>query len=95
MFDDWDEEEWTKFDNFMVVALQYYLKKGLLEPKSINIDFNRLKIETSVDFIDFMDNLISMPEQYQKPESPNLLVIDKNKYLYRKRVFGDQKWHQH
>ena len=79
LFDDWDEEEWTKFDNFMLVALQYYLKKGLLEPKSINIDFNRLKIETSVDFIDFMDNLISMPEKYQKPVSPNVLVIDKNK----------------
>jgi hypothetical protein len=83
LFDDWDEEEWTKFDNFMVSTLQFYLRKGLIEPKSINIDFNRLKIETSVDFIDFMDNLISMPEQYQKPASPNVLVIDKNK------LFGD------
>lgn len=78
-FDDWDEEEWTKFDNFMVSALQYYLRKGLIEPISINIDFNRLKLETSIDFIDFMDNLISTPEQYQKPASPQVLVIDKNK----------------
>ena len=78
-FDDWDKEEWTKFDNFMVLALQFYLKKGLIEPKSINIDYNRLKIETSVDFIDFMDNIISMPQQYQKPALPNVLVIDKNK----------------
>lgn len=78
-FDDWDKEEWTKFDNFMVLALQFYLKKGLKEPKSINIDYNRLKIETSVDFIDFMDNIISMPQQYQKPALPNVLVIDKNK----------------
>ena len=52
-----------------------------MAPKSINIDFNRLKIETSVDFIDFMDNLINMPEQYQKPSSPNVLVIDKNKFF--------------
>ena len=79
LFDDWDEEEWTKFDNFMVSTLQFYLKKGLIEPKSINIDFNRLKLEISIDFIDFMDNLISMPEQYQKASSPNVLVIDKNK----------------
>ena len=79
LFDDWDEEEWTKFDNFMVSTLQFYLKKGLIEPKSINIDFNRLKIETSIDFIDFMDNLISKPEEYQKPSLPNVLLIDKNK----------------
>ena len=79
LFDDWDDEEWTKFDNFMAAALQFYLKKGLIEAKSINIDFNRLKIETSVDFIDFMNNLLSMPEQYEKPASPHLLVIDKNK----------------
>lgn len=81
LFDDWDKEEWIKFDNFMVKALRFYLKKGLIEPRSINIDFNRLKIETNVDFIDFMDNLISNPEQYQKPSLPYILGIDKNKFF--------------
>lgn len=78
-FDDWDKVEWMKFDNFMVKAVQYFLKNGLIEPQSINIDFNRLKIETSPDFIDFMDNLISEPSRYQKSSSSNILVIDKNK----------------
>lgn len=72
-FDDWDKEEWMKFDNFMVKAVQYFLKNGLIEPQSINIDFNRLKIETSPDFIDFMDDLIS------KSASSDILSIDKNK----------------
>jgi hypothetical protein len=79
LFDDWDKKEWLKFDSFMIKALQFYLKNGLIEPQSINIDFNRLKIETSVDFIDFMDNLICNSERYQKPSSPDILVIDKNK----------------
>jgi hypothetical protein len=78
-FDEWDQEEWIKFDNFMVKTVQYYLKKGIIEPQSINIDLNRLKIEIGVDFIDFMDSLISKPEQYQKPLLPDILVIDKNK----------------
>ena len=77
-FDDWDKEEWIKFDNFMIKAVKYFLKNGLIEPKSINIDFNRLKIETSPDFIDFMDNLISEPSGYQKSSSPDILIIDKN-----------------
>ena len=63
----------------MIKALQFYLKNGLLEPQPINIDFNRLKIEIGVDFIDFMDSLISKPELYQKPSLPDILVIDKNK----------------
>ncbi len=78
-FDEWDQEEWKKFDNFMIKALQFYLKNGLIEPKSINIDFNRLKIETSPDFIEFMDNLISEPSSYKKHSSPYILTIDKNK----------------
>ncbi len=79
LFDDWDKVEWIKFDNFMVKAVQYFLKNGLIEPKSINIDFNRLKIETSPDFIEFMDNLISEPSCFQKHSSPDILTIDKNK----------------
>jgi hypothetical protein len=79
LFDDWDEIEWIKFDNFMVKALQYYLKKGMIEPQSINIDYNRLKLETSIDFIDFMDNIISNPESYLKQSSIDTLIIDKNK----------------
>ena len=79
LFDDWDEMEWVKFDNFMVKALQFYLKNGIKEPKSINIDYNRLKLETSVDFIDFMDTIISKPESYSKQGSTEILIIDKNK----------------
>lgn len=87
-FDDWDKVEWVKFDNFMVKAVQYFLKNGLIEPQSINIDFNRLKIETSPEFIDFMDNLISEPSSYQKHSSPDILTIDKNKLF---QVFLDTK----
>ena len=79
LFDDWDEMEWVKFDNFMVKALQFYLKNGMIEPQSINIDFNRLKLETSVDFMDFMDTVISKPESYLKQGSIEILIIDKNK----------------
>lgn len=77
-FDDWDNGEWKKFDNFMVKAVQYFLKNGLIEPQSINIDFNRLKIETSPEFIDFMNNLMSEPSSYQTSSSPDILIIDKN-----------------
>ena len=79
LFRDWNKDEWVKFDNFIVKILQFYLKYGLIEPKSINIDFNRLKLETSIDFMDFMDTILSKPESYLKQGSTEILIIDKNK----------------
>jgi hypothetical protein len=79
LFDDWDEIEWVKFDNFMVKALQFYLKNGVIEPPSINIDYNRLKLETSVDFIELMDNIIINHKLYLKHGANDVLLIDKSK----------------
>lgn len=87
LFDDWNEIEWMKFDNFMVKALQFYLKNGLIEPQSINIDFNRLKLETSIDFIDFMNTVINNPEPYLKRGSTDILIIDKTKLF---KSFSDK-----
>ncbi len=57
LFDDWTEEEWLMFDNFMIYTLQTYLAFGIIEPVSINSDFNRLKVETSTSFVSFMDDV--------------------------------------
>jgi hypothetical protein len=81
MFDDWDMDEWNRFDNFMVELLQFYLKNGLIEPQSINIDYNRLNLETSIDFIDFMDRIVKNPIPYLKYDTNDVLVIDKSKLL--------------
>ena len=89
-FDDWDKTEWVKFDNFMVKTIQYYLKRGLIEAQSINIEFNRLKIETNIDFIEFMDNLIINSSNYSKPSNPDVMIIDKNKIF---KEFLDSKPH--
>lgn len=62
-FDDWDENEWSKFDNFMVSCLQRYLTHGLIEAPSINEKANRLIQETNKDFVDFMDKIIANPRQ--------------------------------
>jgi hypothetical protein len=80
-FRDWSKLEWLKFDNFMVKMLQFYLNYGLIEPHSINIDLNRLKLETSIDFMDFMDSVISNPVSYLKQGSTVILIIDKNKFF--------------
>jgi hypothetical protein len=65
LFEDWDEEEWLRFDNLMIRATQLFLKKGVIEPKSINSKKNRLTLDTCSEFIQFMDDLIINPTKYE------------------------------
>lgn len=56
-FDDWNEIEFAKFDNFMIECLQIYLKSGFSEQTVVNMSQKRLVEETSKDFVRFMDDL--------------------------------------
>ncbi|MFV8324676.1 DUF5906 domain-containing protein [Flavobacterium sp. ZS1P14] len=77
LFEDWDTEQWLKFDNLMIRALQYYLKSGLIQPISINASFNRLIIETNALFVEFIDELLKNSESTQPKLEGENLVFDK------------------
>jgi hypothetical protein len=53
LFSDWDEEEWCRFDNYMVGNLQTYLDKGLVKSSFVNLRIRQLSAETSHDFIEW------------------------------------------
>lgn len=54
-FSDWDEEEWAKFDNFMIRCIQFFLKKGLVQSDKVNLALRKLKNELGTEFIEFME----------------------------------------
>lgn len=53
-FDEWDNEKWLAFDNYMIKSCQLYLKDGLPINVTINVKYNRLLQATSADFLDWM-----------------------------------------
>jgi len=53
LFDEWNEMEWSRFDNYMVNCLQYYLANGLKEHDFQNIEVRKLIKETSHDFYEW------------------------------------------
>ncbi|OFX55459.1 MAG: hypothetical protein A2046_12320 [Bacteroidetes bacterium GWA2_30_7] len=53
LFDDWDVNQWSQFDLFMLTALQYYLDNGLKEV-AVNYAERNLIETVSESFIDFM-----------------------------------------
>lgn len=53
LFSDWDEDEWCRFDNYMVNNLKSYLNTGLVKSSFVNLKVRKLSAETSHDFIEW------------------------------------------
>lgn len=52
---DWDEMEWNKFYFFMMDCVREYLKNGLVEANTINLNQNKIFSKTNKEFIEFAD----------------------------------------
>ena len=53
LFNDWDEEEWCKFDNYMVNNLKSYLSTGLIKSTFVNLKIRKLSAATRHEFIEW------------------------------------------
>lgn len=53
--DNWSKEEWNLFYNWMLLAVRYYLKKGLVDQPLINTSKNRLLQTTEPEFVQWVD----------------------------------------
>ena len=53
LFDDWSEDDWVAFDNYMVNCLQFYLNKGLVRSAFKNVKIRRLISDTAVEFLEW------------------------------------------
>jgi hypothetical protein len=56
LFDDWNEADWNRFDNFMVFNLQNYLESGLVAAPLENASRKRYIQETCSEFVEFMED---------------------------------------
>lgn len=72
-FDEWDADEWSRFDNFMIQCIQYYLVNGLQKQKHKNLEERKYITETSQDFHDWT-------------KEPNSLPLDIK--LFNNEIFG-------
>jgi hypothetical protein len=67
-FDDWDEEEWNRFDNFMIECLKLYIDWGLVNSDKINLTERKLIDATLWEFVEFADGEIIANVEYDKEE---------------------------
>lgn len=91
-FDEWDGEEWSRFDNFMVECAVCYLKNGIIKSTPINTIKKKIMEITGEDFYDFASNTIETGTEYIKskvhgefilkyPSSKNVSIRSFGSYL--------------
>ena len=61
LFDDWEIEEFQKFDNYMVYCLQSYLKNGLISQNAKNLKMRKFIAETSMEFYEWVKDVENCP----------------------------------
>jgi len=61
LFNDWDEEEWCKFDNYMIGNLKSYLSTGLVKSVFVNLKIRKLSAETCHEFIEWCGMIDGVP----------------------------------
>jgi hypothetical protein len=53
LFDEWTDDEWCSFDNYMINNLKSYLATGLVKSEFKNLAIRRLASETCHEFIEW------------------------------------------
>jgi hypothetical protein len=93
LFDDWDELEWSRFDNYMIQCTQFYLQNGLVKNEFKNLEIRKFIKETSFEFYEWANKeTLPIGVRLPKDEIYNLIVKDHpdlGKWLKRKTL---TKW---
>lgn len=68
LFDSWDDMDWNKFYNFMFDCVRIYLRYGVIEAKSVNLDYKKVVAVTSKEFVEWADEYIIPNNEYNKKD---------------------------
>ncbi|QMW02299.1 hypothetical protein [Spirosoma foliorum] len=70
--DEWDADEWARFDRFMVECVYLYMKNGLVPYKTHNVSANRLIQTTSDEFFTWVttheETGLQPNQSYNRPQ---------------------------
>jgi hypothetical protein len=57
LFNEWDEEEWARFDNYMMECISIYLNHGLIDMPLLNLDYRKLLNEIGDEMLNYFNGL--------------------------------------
>jgi len=86
LFTDWNDDEWIRFDNYMISNLQLYLNKGLMQSEFKNLKTRKFIAETSADFWEWCTSKDNMGTKANMPTLGNTLY---NSFVSEYPDFGN------
>ena len=78
-FDEWSNEEWNSFYNYMIGCLQIYLCKGLVQCEHVNLIKKKLIDSTCEEFAEFFET-IELGKEYLKKELFEKFIRENEEY---------------
>ena len=78
LFSDWDEDEWLRFDNYMISNLRLYLCEGFIKSDFKNLKTRKFIAETDHNFWEWVcnDGTIETETKYYKQQLYDMFVSD-------------------
>lgn len=87
LFDQWDADEWLKFDNYMIRCVQKHLESGFVTADFKNIKTRKFINETCYEFYEWVEDAENIDLFKQERISKNMLL---NEFT---SIFSDyKKW---
>lgn len=90
LFSEWNEDDFSAFDNYMVYCLQVYLKNGLIQQNAKNLKLRKFIAETAYEFYEWISDNENFPlnsRNFKADKFEQLIneYPDLKKWLTRKR----------
>lgn len=97
LFDDWDSEEWTRFDMFMINCLQYYLENGLVSHDFKNLEVRKFIKNTNMEFYEWTkeDGNVPIGIRLYKPDLYSAFLQDYPDYANGKYKLSQKRFKQY
>ncbi|MCL5028148.1 MAG: bifunctional DNA primase/polymerase [Bacteroidetes bacterium] len=65
-FDEWSNEEWNNFHNYMIGCMQLYLNRGLIQCTHVNLEKKKLIDSTCEEFAEYFEGIEQGKEYLKK-----------------------------
>jgi hypothetical protein len=95
LFNDWDDEEWARFDNYMMECITIYLANGLIKMPTVNLAYRKLVTQIGNEMINFCDSL-ERNEYYKTKELFDKFIVmypERRNFVTQNKITANVKYY--
>jgi len=91
-FDDWNQEDWYKFDSLMIYCIQFFLRYGIIEVPKLKLEENKIIQSTHPAFFEFAEANLLKDNSYNKKALFDKFISENQEEVGRITPILFKKW---